>query len=475
MTTTCIRSAAWVACWDGARHVYRHDVDVAFTGDAIVHVGPGFAGDVDIEVDGRARFVMPGLIDIHSHPMTEPAQKGVREEHGVAAMYGSSLYERSVAFHLDEDGRRAGIEVAYAELLASGVTTLADLSSPFDGWLDFQAKSGMRVYAAPHYATALWRLENDHEILFDWDEARGRRQFEAALALIAKAENHPCGRLRGIVYPAQIETCSEDLLRDSIAAARDTGRPFTTHIAQSVPEFLLITRRHGKTPIEYAAALGLLGPTTILGHAIFIDQHSWLHWSTRRDLGLIADSGSAVAHCPTPFSRYGQTLEDLGRYIRAGVTMGIGTDCSPHNMLEEMRTAAILARVTAGDMETVSTADVFHAATVGGATALGRDDLGRLAPGAKADIVLVDLADVTMQPARDPLRSLIYTAAERAVRDVYIDGRKVVADGKVLTLDRADAAGRLAEAQARMLSATPQHDWKGRAAEEVSPLSLPAG
>ena len=155
--------------------------------------------------------------------------------------------------------------------------------------------------------------------------------------------------------------------------------------------------------------------------------------------------------------------------------MGIGTDCSPHNMLEEMRSAAILARVTAGDLETVSTADVFHAATVGGATALGRDDLGRLAPGAKADIVVVDLADVTMQPARDPLRSLIYTAAERAVRDVYIDGRQVVADGTVLTLDRADAAGRLAEAQARMLSATPQHDWKGRGAEEVSPLSLPVG
>ena len=88
---------------------------------------------------------------------------------------------------------------------------------------------------------------------------------------------------------------------------------------------------------------------------------------------------------------------------------------------------------------------------------------------------MVDRADVTMQPVRDPLRSLIYTAAERAVREVYIDGRRVVENGKVLTLDRADAAGRLAEAQARMLSATPQHEWKGRGAEAVSPLSLPVG
>ena len=67
MATTCIRNAAWAVCWDGARHVYRNDVDVAFTDDAIVHVGPGFAGEVDAEVDGRALFVMPGLIDIHSH------------------------------------------------------------------------------------------------------------------------------------------------------------------------------------------------------------------------------------------------------------------------------------------------------------------------------------------------------------------------------------------------------------------------
>ena len=98
-----------------------------------------------------------------------------------------------------------------------------------------------------------------------------------------------------------------------------------------------------------------------------------------------------------------------------------------------------------------------------------------VAPAAKADVVVVDLVHVTMQPARDPLRSLIYTAAERAVRDVYVAGAKVVENGRVLTLDRADAAGRLAEAQARMLAATPEHDYKGRGAEEISPLSLPVG
>jgi len=462
MATTCIRNAAWVAAWDAAagRHLYKRDIDVVFSGGST-------------EIDGRDLFVMPGLVNIHSHPTTEPAMRGVREEHGVAGMYQSSLYERSIAFHLDGEGRRAAAEVAYGELLVSGVTSLADLSGAFDGWLDILAKSGLRAFVAPGYASSSWHLENDHDLKFVWNEEAGRQGLDDALKLIDEAEAHPSGRLSGVLYPAQIDTCSEALLRDSMAAARERGRPLTTHIAQSVPEFLEMTRRHGVTPIQWAQDIGLLGPGTILGHAIFIDEHSWLHWPGRNDLNLLADSGVAVAHCPTPFARYGQTLEDLGRYIRAGVTMGIGTDCAPHNMLEEMRWAAILARIAAGDLATLSTADVFHAATVGGATALMRDDIGRLAPGMKADIVLADITIPEMMPARDPLRGMVYTAAERAVRDVYIDGRQVVADGKLLTLDRADAAGRLTEAQARMISATPQHDYAGRTADEISPLSLP--
>jgi len=473
VATTCIREAAWVAAWDGARQVYRRDIDVAFTGDRIVHVGPAYAGACESEIDGREVFVIPGLVNVHSHPTDEPAQKGVREEHGVPEMFMSGLYERSQAFHLDADGRRAAAEVAYAELLASGVTTLCDLSAPLEGWLELLARSGLRAYVAPFFADARWQMASRHALRYRWDAQAGRRGFERALSLIDEAERHPCGRLAGMVYPGQIDTCEEALLRDAAAAAREKGRPLTTHIAQSVVEFDEMVRRHGITPVQWAAEIGLLGPGTLLGHAIFLDDNPWVHWHSRRDLALLAESGAAVAHCPTVFSRYGQTLRDLGRYRRAGVGVGIGTDCSPHNMLEELRGAAILARVAGEDVATVTTADVLHAATVGGAAALGRDDLGRLAPGAKADLVLIDLAHAEMRPARDPLRSLVYTAAERAVVRVVVDGRKVVEGGRVLTLDREDAVGRLEEAQARMLAATPRHDFAGRIAEAISPLSLP--
>jgi cytosine/adenosine deaminase-related metal-dependent hydrolase len=153
--------------------------------------------------------------------------------------------------------------------------------------------------------------------------------------------------------------------------------------------------------------------------------------------------------------------------------MGLGTDCSPHNLIEEMRKATVLAHIAARDITSVTAADLFHAATVGGATALVRDDVGRLAAGKKADIVLVDLACPQMQPDRDPLKSLIYHAADRAVRDVFVDGRQVVAEGRVLTLDQRAAGGRLRAAQERMEALAPSRDYRRRSAAEITPLSLP--
>jgi 5-methylthioadenosine/S-adenosylhomocysteine deaminase len=227
------------------------------------------------------------------------------------------------------------------------------------------------------------------------------------------------------------------------------------------------------TPIQWADSLGLLGPGTILGHALYLDTHSWVRWHTKDDLRLLGDSGTAVAHCPTPFARYGHVMEHFGAYLGAGAVMGMGTDCSPHNLVEEMRKASVLARIAARDIHAVEIADFFHAATAGGATALLRDDIGRLALGKKADLVLVDLACPQMQPARDPLRGFVYHAADRAVRDVFVDGVQVVADRRVLTLDQADAAIRLTAAQERMEAAAPQHDYLSRKAEEITPLSLP--
>ena len=478
MTTTVIRNIDWAIVWDEAARsqVYKRGIDLVFDGNTVTHVAAGYAGPVDTTIDGRGCMVMPGLINIHSHPGSEPANRGIREEHGVRNMYMTGLFERSQAYSAPgNEARAACSEFAYCELLKSGVTSVVDIGPVWDGWTDLIAKSGLRAFLAPGFASARWTMKNDHDLGYHWDEAGGIRRFDAALTLIDSLAGHPSGRLSGVVAPMQIDTCTEALLRDSCAAAGERKLPFTVHIAQGVSEVLEMIRRHGVTPVQWAARIGILGPATLLGHAIFIDSHSWVPWWSRRDLGLIAEHGSSVAHCPTPFARYGQMLESFGGYLKAGINMGMGTDTTPHNMLEEMRKASTLARIAARDIHAVSIADFLHAATVGGANALLRDDLGRLAAGMKADLVIVDLGHIDMRPARDPLRSLVFHAAERAVRDVYVDGKQVVANGRVVTLDQADAAARLADAQARMMAQVPRQDYRGRSADQITPLSLRLG
>src|SRR6202046_2764902 len=225
-----------------------------------------------------------------------------------------------------------------------------------------------------------------------------------------------------MICPAQVDTCTEGLLRDAFSEANRRGVPYQTHGAQSLAEFHEIVRRHGKTPIEWLDSLGVLSPRTIIGHGIFLDHHPWTHWPETGDLEALARNGSTVAHCPTVFAR-------------RGVNMGIGTDVYPHNMLDEMRLASYLGRVVSESPRSVSVSDIFNAATIGGARALGRDETGRLAAGAKADVVIVDCAHPAMRPCHDPLRSLVYSASDRAVAHVFVDGEQVVRDQKGVTID----------------------------------------
>ena len=153
--------------------------------------------------------------------------------------------------------------------------------------------------------------------------------------------------------------------------------------------------------------------------------------------------------------------------------MGIGTDTIPHNFIEDMRSAAILGRVAEHDGNTASTGDVFYAGTAGGAKALMRDDIGRLAVGAKADIIVVDCTHPMMLPARDPVACLLHNAADRAIRDVYIDGQQTIRGGEVLTLKHREAAERIVEGQARMEAAVQAKDFLGRTSQEIAPLAYP--
>ena len=475
MVTTVIRQASWAVLWDAARggHCYRQNVDIAFNEDRIAFVGDNYGGPAERELDGRQLLVMPGLVNIHSHPLSEPMNQGFLDELGSPALYMSSLYEFMPLHRPDLAGMQNCARKALAELLLSGVTTVVDLSVPYDGWFDILEGSGARCVVAPMYRSARWFTRNGHVVEYEWDEAAGRAAMEEALRLVDAASAHPSGRLSGMVAPSQIDTCTPDLIRHSHAAARERRVPMQIHAAQSVVEFHEITRRHGKSPIGWLDSLGVLTEGTIVGHGIFLDDHPWVHWPERKDLDRLLDTNTAVAHCPTVFQRRGITMNTVGRYIRRGVPIGIGTDTYPHNMLEEMRSALYLSRVMSGDVGDLRTSDILNAATVGGASILGRDDLGRLAEGARPDLVLVDLELPAMKPMRDPLKSLVYVAAERAVRDVFVAGQQVVQDGRCVTIDFEAAAAGVHEAQERAREKVRELDYAGRSHWEIAPPVFP--
>jgi cytosine/adenosine deaminase-related metal-dependent hydrolase len=469
--TTRIRNLDWVVAWDPASssHVYLRDADLVFSGDSILHVGPGYVGPADATLDGRGMMAAPGFINVHSHPTSEPGNKGVLEELGSPRLGQSSLYEFMPVFRLDPEYAAAATEVAVWELLKSGVTTLCDLSGAREGWADHLAATGIRAVLCPMFRAATWSTANGHSVDYHWDEASGERGLANALAVIDAAARHPSGRLSGMMGPSQIDTCGAGLLRESLAEARKRGIPTQLHAAQSIVEFNEITRRHGKTPIEWLDSLEILGPDLIVGHGIFLNDHPQLHWPHGDDFARLARSGAQVAHCPTVFARRGIALNTLGRYMEAGIVCGIGTDTFPHNFLDELRLAAYAARLLTGNFKAAKTFQVYDAATIGGARMLRRPDLGRLAPGAKADFLLADTHHPAMRPMRDPLRSLIYSAGDRAVRHVYVAGTQVVRDGEVPGIDIAAAVARLQEGQDRSLGSTATRDWARREVDAMSP------
>ena len=159
--------------------------------------------------------------------------------------------------------------------------------------------------------------------------------------------------------------------------------------------------------------------------------------------------------------------------MKAGIRCGIGTDSFPHNMLDELRMACYAGRIVAGSFTAATTHDAFMAATAVGADMIRRPDLGRLAPGCKADFSVVDMSNPYMQPDYEPIRSLVYSANDRAIKDVYVDGRQVVRDGEVLDFDIGEDLEMLRRGQAEAVAAAPQRDWAGRGLEQLSPRVFP--
>jgi cytosine/adenosine deaminase-related metal-dependent hydrolase len=472
---TLVHGGDVVAYAAGSHRLVRNGA-LVFEDDRVTFVGRAFAGAVDRRIDATGKLVIPGLVNIHCHADVEAggrliADVGRRDyfHTGFLNYYGARKGTKSLGPRQDPD---VGGRFAMAEMLRNGCTTVVDIGVPAESHARIAGQLGLRAYLGPAYKSADYVVDGAGRLCYEENEAEGLAGLERAKAFIRAHAGE--GRIQGMLFPYQVDTCSPALLRATRKAADELGVGIEIHAGQNLLEFHEILRRHTLTPVEYLADTGLLGPDTIVGHCIISTAHHLAALPAGRDLEIFAQSGASVAHCPLVFARRGNALESFAKYRRAGINVGLGTDTYPRDLISEMRWASNLCKIVERDFTVATAADVFTAATLGGARALRRDDLGRLAPGAKADLVLIDMCSFRIGPYRDPIRALVQCGTADDVDRVIVDGKTVVEDGHVIGLDEAAL---LAEAQAeadRLWSTVPEWHWQGLTAEQLSPPSFPA-
>jgi cytosine/adenosine deaminase-related metal-dependent hydrolase len=468
--------ASHVIAFQDGGHRYLRDGVVVTDGSDIIHVGPAgsWSEPVDETIDASGMVLTPGFVDTHAHLADSPLDKSFVEDIGRRQFYLSGLFEylpvRSQA--MDEAAAHAGLAFSMAELLRTGTTTVMEIGFHGEEAVRQAGQVGMRLYMGLGYRSARWYTDDGKEVKYAWDEEAGRRGLERAVRFIEEHDGAQNGRIKGFLSPLQVDTCTEELLRKSRDAALGMGVPLALHTSQSVNEFLEMTRRHGLTPIEWLRDIGFLGPEVILGHAIVVAPGSWSNWSGD-DIGILAHSGTNVAHCVWVFARRGMAMESFARYLARGVNMTLGTDTCPQSMIEGLRYTAVVSKLVDRQTEVATAADVFNAATLGGATALGRDDLGRIAPGAKADLLLWKGDSLFMTPLRDPIRNIVYSAAAEDLDTVLIDGEVRMRGREIPGVDLAALTGDLQAAGERMWANVDKGDWDGRSIDELAPQTFP--
>lgn len=488
MKRTVVRGG-WVVCHPGDGHALMRDGVVVVDDGAISAVTAEYDGQADVVIDAAGKLVCPGFVDTHVHV-------GTRATHRLIADSGNPYFFGQPFLHWavtrrgvpspGGDGVRLGGEAdrfaslfTIAELLRNGITTFVEVGgrAPMLGaCAEVAAELGIRAYLGPGIASSYY-VDGRPDRMWDRavDPVREREQMQAARDFAERYDGSADGRVHAVLAPRELENCSLPLLEEIRALAEERNLPVEVHAAYSPIEWQCITQEHGCTPVEYLERAGLLGPSVILGHGNLIAELN-PSWPGGRDLEILSATGTSVSHSPVNLTRRGRTFDSLARYLGAGVNVALGTDTYPRDMIEQMRMASYLCKVMAADYTVGTAADVFNAATLGGATALRRPDLGRIAPGAAADLVVVSLrpqGSMRYGVIHDPVKALVDCGVGDDVELVMVDGRVVVEGGRLCDVDTAELL-ESAQCDAHRYWAGVQ-DWDParRAMENWSPWAFP--
>ncbi|MBR0660729.1 amidohydrolase family protein [Neoroseomonas oryzicola] len=435
----------WVWCPEGGLRE-NHAVLVAADG-AILDVLPDDQAIDARRIDLPGSLLLPGLINLHNHAMSGPMFRGLADDIAPGDLPGHIVFSLLMpmgdlaAEIMTEEEVGDAAEMALLEGLRCGMTTVLDVYRLQQAPFIARARGlGLRSYSCPYlFSTPGLDMAPDGTPLYR-PEGSADPGFDAIVRLIEAHDEGPRGRTRVGFGPHGPDSCTPDLLRRVEAKAREMDTIVSIHAAQNLHEVEIVRQRHGKAPMEHLRDLGLLREGVVVAHAMY---------ATDDELDLVRAGGATIASCPLAFARSGRFVP-LARFEASGVRLGIGTDGVTLDMVQELRTASIFAKVQSGTPHGLSATRVLRAATRDAALALGRPDLGIVAAGARADLIAVDLSSSRYQPVWDPLKAFVTNGSAVDLSLVMVEGRELLRDGRVTIADERAVTRRGAAAIERV-------------------------
>lgn len=428
MTDILIRNAASLVTMNPAREEIAGG-DVLIRGGTIAAVGKGLATAGEV-IEAAGCVVTPGLVNTHHHlyqTLTRAVPGGQD-----ALLFGwlKTLYPIWARFGPEE--MRVSALAGLAELALSGCTLTSDHlylypgGARLDDTIAAAAEIGLRFHptrGAMSIGESRGGLPPDALVE---DEAAILKDMERVVD--AFHDPAPGAMVRVGLAPCSPFSVSRELMRETALLARDRGVMLHTHLAENDEDVAYSLASFGCRPGQYAEDLGWTGADVWHAHCVRLDPG---------EIGLFARSRTGVAHCPCSNCRLGSGIAPLRAMRDAGVRVGLGVDGSASNdagnLLAEARQAMLLQRVARG-ADAMSAREALEIATLGGAQVLGRDDCGALQPGRRADIAIWDMRGIEAAGAWDPVAALVLCGPMR-VRDLLVEGRRIVRDGHLATLD----------------------------------------
>jgi 5-methylthioadenosine/S-adenosylhomocysteine deaminase len=418
-TVDLIISGGTVVTMDAQKRVIENGA-VAVRRDQIVAVGSQseisrrYASRQIVPANGKV--IIPGLINTHTHiPMT--LFRGIADDLDLQEWLTKYIFPAE-AKNVTEDFVRVGTRLGLAEMIRGGTTTYCDMYYFEDAIADETAKAGVRGVLG--------------ETIIDFpvpDNKTPQDAMRYSERFVNKWRNHPL--IVPALAPHAPYTVSEENLRSIRALANRLNATVVIHLSETRTEVDDITKQKGVSPIEYLDRIGFLNNRTIAAHVV--------HPNTR-EIEILRNRGVGVAHNPQSNMKLAAGVAPVPQMLRANLRLGLGTDGAASNndlnMWEEMDTAAKLHKVFSGDPKAVSAEEAFMMATIGGARALHLEKLtGSLEAGKRADIVIVDFDGLHQTPFYNVYSHLVYATKASDVRTVIINGRLVMRDRSLLTLN----------------------------------------